>query len=187
MNIEAASVVKKDTILENPEIAKQKKNISELFELNTELSTIGSQEQYLEYIKTIFPESKVSDIVWHASLKDFKNESFKPESHFGTKNQAKSRIGFLKQVTTDFQAKEYFYPTVLNIKNIKQVDDADYNWKEEIKKAREENFDGFVYENKGEILNDVIEKSYVIFDSSQAHILGSDSDTQKFKKFILKE
>ena len=36
-------------------------------------------------------------------------------------------------------------------------------------------------------LHDIIEKSYVIFGSSQAHILGSNPDIQKFKEFVSKK
>lgn len=161
-----------------------KEGVDFVFEQNPELASLGTREQYSHYLETIFPESKVRNVVWHSSLKDFKEGSFKPESHFGTKNQAKSRIGFVKQVTTDFLAKEYFYPTLLDIKNNKEVGDADYNWKEEITKAEGEGFDSISYENQGEVSHGGVEKSYVIFNPQQAYILGSKSDLEKFREFV---
>ena len=38
-----------------------------VFEKNPELENIGTKEQYSKYLKTIFPESKVKDIVYHGS------------------------------------------------------------------------------------------------------------------------
>lgn len=42
-----------------------KPGVSELFRTNPELSKIGTQEQYSQYLDTIFPDSKVKDIVYH--------------------------------------------------------------------------------------------------------------------------
>jgi hypothetical protein len=48
-----------------------KEGVEELFNTNPELSTIGTQEQYSQYLDTIFPDSKVKDIVYHGSDKKF--------------------------------------------------------------------------------------------------------------------
>lgn len=159
------------------------KNLDKIFELNPELSIIGSKEQYQKYLQNIFPESQVKDIVWHASLKNFKDEEFKDESHFGTFAQAKSRVSYIKQVKTDFNAEEYFYPVLLNIKNLKHVKDADYNWKEEVLEAKKEQFDGLEYTNQGEIGTNGMENSYVVFNPEQIHTLGSTTDKEGFEKF----
>lgn len=50
-----------------------KEGIDFVFEQNPELANIGTQEQYSEYLDTIFPESKVKDIVYHGSLSKFQN------------------------------------------------------------------------------------------------------------------
>jgi len=44
---------------------KIKKGVQELFESNPELASIGNQQQYSQYLDTIFPDSKVKDIVYH--------------------------------------------------------------------------------------------------------------------------
>jgi len=44
-----------------------KPGVSELFESNPELASIGTPEQYSQYLDTIFPDSKVKDIVYHGS------------------------------------------------------------------------------------------------------------------------
>lgn len=58
---------------ESLEVNTQMKDIDFLFEQNKELSEIGSKEQYIEYLKTIFPESKVSEIVYHSTNQNFEN------------------------------------------------------------------------------------------------------------------
>ncbi len=44
-----------------------KEGVEDLFESNPKLSSIGTQEQYSQYLDTIFPNSKVKDIVYHGS------------------------------------------------------------------------------------------------------------------------
>ena len=44
-----------------------KPGVEEVFEVNPELAEIGTQEQYSQYLDTIFPDSKVKDIVYHGS------------------------------------------------------------------------------------------------------------------------
>jgi hypothetical protein len=46
-----------------------KEGVDFVFEQNPELAKIGTEQDYSEYIKTIFPESKVKDIVYHGSKK----------------------------------------------------------------------------------------------------------------------
>ena len=41
------------------------KGIKEIFQENLELASIGTQEQYSAYLDTIFPNSKLKDIVYH--------------------------------------------------------------------------------------------------------------------------
>ena len=52
-------------LFENKELVTPRQGIKELFEDNLELSSIGTEEQYEKYIKTIFPDSKVNNIVYH--------------------------------------------------------------------------------------------------------------------------
>lgn len=70
-----------DEYIKKPEV---KEGVDFVFEKNSELFNIGSKEEYSEYLKTIFPDSKVQDIVYHGSseinlekfnLKDFTRTS----------------------------------------------------------------------------------------------------------------
>ncbi len=44
-----------------------KPGVQELFKQNSELSKIGTPQQYSKYLDTIFPDSKVKDIVYHGT------------------------------------------------------------------------------------------------------------------------
>ena len=45
-----------------------KDGINEIFQMNSDLPTIGTQEQYSRYLDTIFPDSKIKDIVYHGAI-----------------------------------------------------------------------------------------------------------------------
>ena len=44
-----------------------KSGVSEIFEANPELTSIGTPAQYSQYLESIFPNSEVKDIVYHGS------------------------------------------------------------------------------------------------------------------------
>ena len=50
---------------------KIKEGVDFVFEQNLELAQIGTEEQYSEYLDTIFPDSKVKDIVYHRTDEKF--------------------------------------------------------------------------------------------------------------------
>ena len=53
-----------------------KPGVSEVFEANPELTSIGTPAQYSQYLESIFPESQVKDIVYHGTLPENKFEKF---------------------------------------------------------------------------------------------------------------
>ena len=55
--------------------APVKPGVQELFDTNPELASVGTPEQYSAYLDSIFPESKVKDVVYHGS--NYKFDSFK--------------------------------------------------------------------------------------------------------------
>ncbi|MDR2415261.1 MAG: hypothetical protein LBD75_01230 [Candidatus Peribacteria bacterium] len=103
-----------------------RKEIAFIFKQYPELEHIGTQTEYAQYLETIFPESKVKDIVFFGSINEI--ISRRNNQHFGSLDAAISRANFLKQVQARFDKKSYIYSTLLHIKNIKCVEDADYNW-----------------------------------------------------------
>jgi len=77
-----------------------KPGVQELFESNPELAKTGTPQQYSQYLDTVFPDSKVKDIVYHGTDKTFEQFSKDAEkatiSDQGmffapTKNQARNK------------------------------------------------------------------------------------------------
>ena len=50
-----------------------KPGVSEVFEANPELTSIGTPAQYSQYLESIFPTSQVKDIVYHGTTAEFDN------------------------------------------------------------------------------------------------------------------
>jgi hypothetical protein len=52
------------------EVINHKKVIDGLFQEVPEMASIGTKEQYASYLETIFPNSKIKDIVYHGGTLD---------------------------------------------------------------------------------------------------------------------
>jgi hypothetical protein len=183
-------------------VREVKEGVSELFESNPELATIGTQEQYSQYLETIFPDSKVKDIVYHGSPN--RNILKFDKSLLGKNVEADStQFGFY--FTENKKSAEIYsnwgsvekngkvYPILLNIKNsfigteidtirdkegnvIKTTED---NRVEQIKNAIKNNNDSVILSENG-ISKDII----LVFEPEQIYMLGSNQDIEGFKKFV---
>jgi len=110
-----------------------KEGIDFVYSQNPELETIGSKEQYSEYLKTIFPDSKVKDIVYHGTDKQFErfDNSFKGKTTGlnnytdGTKIDSTYAFFFTNNIDTTFQysylnrieklkSLEYLFESIIN-------------------------------------------------------------------------
>ena len=193
----------KNDFLGKPDSVKS--GVEELFNENLELASIGTQEQYSQYLDTIFPDSKVKDIVYHGTLPQNKFEKFDKQKgtnlsgeyggiHFGDLTAAIERPtkivkaeNFLTGIEEDLSNfKPNIIPVILNIDNIKRVEEGKNwgqgDWSNLISKENEA--DGYVYTNK---IENKGKDSYVVFEPEQIHILGSKADIQGFKEFVQKD
>jgi len=165
-----------------------KPGVDFVFEQNPELADIGTKEQYSLYLETIFPESKIKDIVYHGSPKKF--PKFKDPSGSGL-----SHIWFSEKPLTHYYG-EYMYSVILNIKNpLNEFDNKDYN--KEIRNYEipinpewvnnyhltgelpQYKYDGTI---RGSRVADG--KSITARTPKQIHILGSEQDIDGFKRFV---
>lgn len=143
-----------------------------------------AEKLYAKYLETIFPESKVKDIVWHGTIsspfdtfdKDFEHNK-KGVFFFGQFGQAKG------YKDTDGGV---LIPAVINLVNpYRQSDDE--KWATD--QLTKESFDEIKsFGNDGVtglgIFND---PEYIAFKPEQVHILGSASDIEEFKQFASKK
>jgi hypothetical protein len=160
-----------------------KSGVNYIYQQHPELSTIGTQEEYSEYLDTIFPDSKVKDIVYHSSPNKF--EKFK-ERHFGTYFSYTPIVGVYGG---------NIYAALLNIKNPLILPDTKEEWANYDKEYR--NYSNYTTDAEGYHIykyDGSVEASSVTDDgkqvrvrnSEQIHILGSKQDIEGFKNFIKK-
>jgi ADP-Ribosyltransferase in polyvalent proteins len=109
-------------IIKIPE-TKIKEGVDFVFEQNPELVQMGTKEQYTEYLDTIFPESKVKEVVWHGTKGDwYKTDKFNTElsgTGSGNNSNTEGSIYFIKyhSAAKGFGDKKTIFPAVIDIKN----------------------------------------------------------------------
>ncbi len=70
----------KNTSENQEEKSSIKEGVEFVFEQSPELATIGSMEEYSGYLESIFPHTKIKNVLFHQTDSDwFKNEDFKKE------------------------------------------------------------------------------------------------------------
>lgn len=171
---------------------KVKEGVDFVFEQNPELPEIGTKEQYSQYLDTIFPESKVRDIVYHRG----------PE---------KIRI-FDKSKIKDSNAKRFYFSPIntgrygqhvtnalLDIKNLAKpgskdfIDDLNKKHPEYTKgKSKWFHLPAQIYKNAEKYGYDGVfdfestnDDEYSVYHPEQIHTLGSEQDVEGFKKFVI--
>jgi hypothetical protein len=128
---------------------------------NTELSKIGTEQEYADYLKTIFPDSQVKDVFYHRS-----NEKFDQFDNNKLNKETGGLFDFTKESGIERYGKN-LYPALLNIKKLGKSF--------ELKDGQDGVQSTEMLPNGKEV--------YSIPDASQIHILGSKADIEGFKKW----
>lgn len=127
-----------------------------------------AQQLYSQYLNTIFPDSKVKDIVYHGSNTRFEDFLEDNLNYFGTQEIAK---GYGKNI----------YPVLIEIKKPYYEDGgnlSNQSYEDLYDKLDNSGADGFI--SNGNNL-------FVPKESKQIHILGSKQDIEGFKEFVNKK
>ena len=169
------------------ENVKIKNGVNSLFKKFTEMENIGTPEQYSQYLDTIFPNSKVKDIIYHSSPISF--TKFKDPSSSGF-----SHIWFSEK-PLDNQFGTNVYYVVVNLQNPLIQSNQDYDkelktfesplnpdWINNYHKTGE--LPKFKYD--GTIRSSSVDKgkSITVRKPEQIHILGSKEDIEAFTQFV---
>ena len=161
-----------------------KEGVDEIFKENSELSKIGTEQEYSAYLDTIFPDSKVKDIVYHGSPKT-KLEKIEGIS-FWT-NEIGNAYAYNIERNED-NSEGFVTSAITNIKNphIHQEDRnsrfATTTPKDLIDTAKSKNADGAIWKDVEDIGGR--ETQTVVFEPEQIHILGSKQDIEGFKNWV---
>jgi hypothetical protein len=188
----------KNENLQTPE-SKIKEGVNFVFEQNLELAKIGTEQVYSKYLDSIFPESKIKDILWHGGeegIDIFTTDRETKKYFFGLIQRKEVGAYFSNTIETAINYKELksmfkgeekskVYSVVIDAKNpyiiTSRLDDRSNPLK-----IRSE----FITEKEREILfkngydSVVREYEYVVFNPNQINIIGSQSDIEKFKEFV---
>jgi hypothetical protein len=155
----------------------RKEEITKIFEANNELKNIGTEDQYSSYLDSIFPESKVKDIVYHRSPNKF--DKFDKKFKGVTSKLKDAKDGFFfssRDIGEDIKYSmnidlgSNVYNAILNIKNPVETD----TWSDT---PSTKGFDGI-----NRMYDDFTE--YVAFEPEQIHILGNQKDIEGFREFV---
>jgi len=180
----ASSISKNKDVVDS--FKRKMEGINFVFSQSPELASIGSKAQYLQYLSTIFPNSKVKDIVYHG-FKLKKDDYGRDDLPIQTFNKKLAPKGFY--FTTDKDYAQSFtekftnvkqtgiIQVIVNLKNPKQQKDL-FRTSPEI--ATKEGKDGFVGNDMGFEKENVV----VVFEPEQIHILSSKKDLEMFRNFI---
>jgi hypothetical protein len=164
-----------------------KSGVNLLYQQYPELSNIGTQEQYSQYIDTIFPNSKIKNILYHSSPN--KIEKFR-DNLFGTYFSYSPIQGTYGNV---------IYCVLLNINNplikpkpednseVKEIYNKEYRNYNNPSSFSPEGIRTYKYD--ASIESSTVTKEGVqirVRTPEQIHILGSKQDIEGFKNFIKK-
>ena len=164
-----------------------KGGVDSVFNEYPELENIGTKEEYSQYLETIFPNSKIKDIVYHASPNKF--TKFKDPSNSGL-----SHIWFSeKPLSSQFGSNTYH--VLVNLQTPLVQGDPNYDkelryfeaplnpeWVSNYHKTGE--LPKFKYD--GTIRSSSVDKgrSITVRHPDQVHILGSKEDIERFSQFV---
>lgn len=207
--MEGSPKTTQENIIKKPKI---KEGLDFVFEQHTELAEIGTKEKYSEYLDNIFPDSKMKNIVYHGTAREFEkfdlvgvNDNNHPlisqlgfffaktlkhadyYRHVSSVHVANNLLKYTEQIPDVITQKKYYHGEGGKIMSVLL----------NINKIKK-------YTDIGDFINDVgkngecilkgfdsieiesgdTDTELVVLSSKQIHILGSKKDIEGFKEFI---
>lgn len=148
-----------------------------------------AQQIYSQYLDTIFPDSKIKDIVYHGSPS--KHDVFKTIDENAREERFKHRGAMFTSDKNYVHAfGENLYSVILNIKNPKILSEntginSAFVATQYYSVWNSESIDGVIGHDALLDLDHISEGTeYVVFEPEQIHILGSKQDIEGFKDFV---
>jgi hypothetical protein len=163
--------------------------VDEVFREYPELEGIGTKQAYSRYLETVFPDSKIKDIVYHSSPSKF--SKFKDPASSGL-----SHIWFSEK-PLEGQFGSNIYSVLLDLQNPLTEDNPDYrreleffevplnpDWANNYHKTGE--LPRFKYDGTIRLSRVDGGKSITVRNPEQIHILGSEEDIEGFIQYSKK-
>lgn len=159
--------------------------INSVYQQHPELANIGTQEQYSQYLGTIFPNSKIKDIVYHSG--STKIEKFR-ESMFGAYFSYSPIQGVYGNVVNSalLDVKNpLIRPKTEDSAETKELYNKDYRAYNNPSSFSPEGVGAYKYD--ASIESSTVTKEGVqikVRNPEQIHILGSQQDIAGFTNFV---
>jgi hypothetical protein len=179
-----------------------KPGVQELFDSSPELASVGTPEQYSQYLDSIFPDSKVKDVVYHGVTKG--REAYNNilqngflttnKSNWSTDKDKKFKGVFFTDVSTATsygvnlerelrpEERDFVIPAILNVETL--ITPKIGLVSGTVTKLRDENPNVQNLGVQGEEGSEGVHENTVVFEPEQIHILGNENDVQGFRQFV---
>jgi hypothetical protein len=162
-----------------------KPGVQELFNSNPELASIGTAEQYSTYLDSVFPDSKVKEVLYHGTgspnkiekLTSRENRIYVSDELTASRYAAWDERNRLED-NNNAIVKAQVIPVIINLENPVTLNSVDYKETETNKQG-----DGIIGLNIKDPLGGN-ETQYVVRSSEQVLVLGSEQDVEGFKNFV---
>lgn len=178
-----------ETVSINQDSPETKSTIDNIFSENN-FESIGNKKQYGDYLNSIFPDTKINEVMYHNTRDLFDIDKYD-----------RSRGMYFTSMDKGHFDLEHTIRAILNSQNPKNVDAfeiQDKSWtKDLIDQYRNKGYDSLIadpeeykrrLEESGENPENFKQAlkfpEIMIFDPEQIHILGSKNDIQKFKNYV---
>ena len=162
-----------------------KPGVQGLFNSNLELSTIGTPEQYSQYLNTIFPNSQVKDILYHGTASPTTITKLKPQNgriYFSDDLTAARYASWDQDNRNQFEPESLtrlqVVPAIVNLVNPVRLDSVNFKETETNKQG-----DGIIGTNIQDPLGGR-ENQILVRNSEQVYELGTAKDIQGFRAFV---
>lgn len=166
--------------IDKSKVVNTDKYLSDLF--ITPQQKQQAQQLYSQYLDTVFPGSKVKDIVYHGSNQ--KIDSFNTNIISVTVDKFTAEE-YARLSSTVIGGKETVTSALINVKNPKIISEiiTIKNYDNTALKLKEQNTnDSLIANNVSDYAGN--EKQIALFFKEQIHILGSKQDIEGFKQFV---
>lgn len=169
-------------------------SLQEIFKQAPQLQEIGTIFDYDSYLDTIFPDSKVKDIVYRGAEKGIENH--RAYSHWTLRKSLAEN--FVKQgvnLNKKEESNNTLYFALLDVRNlIRTIEIADKSLKDKgfdsaASFPNQQKADGTHYDNEEanesiQLIDKNLNNEITVFEPEQIHILGSKQDVEGFKNWV---
>lgn len=173
----ATSIAKNKDVIDS--FKRKMEGIDFVFSQSPELASVGSKAQYLQYLSTIFPNSKVKDIVTHVTQEYNKDSILKQGYNPLEVDDAIVYRANKKNPLTYFAPLKGYYAE--SFKEYSRQGEKNYKFYNLINVKKREQI---ILGDKEPYLNIPVEYVVEGIKSKDVHILGSKQDIQGFGNFV---